>query len=79
MATTIKEIKDIIDVGHIFLLYHGDEIFIDPRTNLDTGKMQFWLGYKDLDLVFDSENELFDAKVLDGHSLREVCGELEID
>nr|DAU75689.1 MAG TPA: hypothetical protein [Caudoviricetes sp.] len=76
---TLQEIKDIIDVGDASLIYRGNAIFIDPRTNLETGKMQFLLGYKEFDGYFDSEDELFSAQVIDGKSLREICGELEAE
>lgn len=75
---TIQEIQDIIDVGDASLIYRGDAIFIDPRT-LETGKMQFLLGYKDFDGCFDTEEELFSAQVIDGKSLREICGEIEAE
>ena len=76
---TLQEIKDIIDVGDASLIYKGDAIFIDPRTNLETGKMQFLLCYKEFDEFFDTEEELFSARVIAGKSLREICGELEAE
>ncbi len=76
---TIQEIKGIIDVGDASLIYRGNAIFIDPRTNLETGKMQFLLCYKEFGGYFDTEDELFSAQVINGKSLREICGELEAE
>lgn len=71
---SIQDIIDILSVGDASLIYKGEAIFIDPTTI--GGIDSYYLGYKDFDGDFDSQEELFAAKVIDGYSINDIYKEL---
>jgi len=72
-----KDIVNLIDIGDVTLEYGNNEIFIDPRSDGNCNWL-FLLGYKDIDNEYLTVDDLMSDPVIDGKSINEICGELEL-
>lgn len=72
---TAKEIRSIITsfLNDVMLDYHGDVIFVNPWND-----NKFDFGYKDIDKIYTSIDELMSDKIYDGKSLTEIAPEIKL-
>lgn len=76
MKRTLNELREYLlsIVNHVDFTWRGKKGFIDPYTR---GEYLFFFGEDDSGTEFHDVDEMLNAPYLDGHSLAQVCEELD--
>lgn len=76
MKRTLPELRDYLLslVNHVEFVWDGIRSFIDPFSR---ESYFFFFGEEDPGTEFHDVDELLNAPCLNGHSIAEVCGEIE--
>lgn len=76
MRRTLDELREYLLslANHVEFFWNGTRGFIDPYTR---EKYLFFFGENDPGTEFHSADELLNAPYMGGHSIAEVCKEIE--